>query len=40
LGTLHRVIYSSTIPEIEVEEVYSATRSVLATGRTESLFAS
>jgi len=40
LGTQHRVIYSSTIPEIEVEEVYSATRSVLATGRTESLFAS
>lgn len=39
LGTQHRVIYSSTIPEIEVEEVYSATRSVLAAGRTESLFA-
>lgn len=40
LGSQHRVIYSSTIPNIEVDEVYAATRSVLAAGRTESLFAS
>jgi ADP-heptose:LPS heptosyltransferase len=40
LGPRHRVIYSSTIPNIEVDEVYAATRSVLAAGRTESLFAS
>ncbi|HXM35483.1 MAG TPA: glycosyltransferase family 9 protein [Pyrinomonadaceae bacterium] len=40
LGSKHRVIYNSTIPNIEVDEVYAATRSVLAAGRTESLFAS
>jgi ADP-heptose:LPS heptosyltransferase len=40
IGARHRVIYSSTIPDIEVDEVYTATRSVLASGRTESLFAS
>ena len=40
LGKQHRVIYSSTIPKLEVDEVYSATRSVLAAGRTDSLFAS
>lgn len=40
LGSQHRVIYSNTIPNLEVDEVYSATRSVLAAGRTESLFAS
>ena len=40
LGTQHRVIYSATIPEIELDEVYAATRSVLAAGRTEGLFAS
>jgi ADP-heptose:LPS heptosyltransferase len=35
-----RVIYSSTIPEITVEEVYAATRELLAGTRTETLFAS
>jgi len=35
-----RVIYSVTIPEIPVEEVYGATRELLAAGRTEALFAS
>ena len=35
-----RVIYSVTIPEIPVEEVYDATRELLAAGRTEALFAS
>lgn len=40
LGTHHKVLYSSTIPDLEVDEVYLATRSVLAAGRTESLFAS
>jgi len=40
LGDQHRVIYNNTIPEIEIDEVYTATRSVLAAGRTESLFAS
>jgi ADP-heptose:LPS heptosyltransferase len=35
-----RVIYSSTIPEIEVEAVYAATRELLAGARTETLFAS
>lgn len=34
-----RVIYSVTIPEIPVEEVYGATRELLAAGRTEALFA-
>ena len=40
LGSQHRVIYSSTIRNIEVDEVYAATRSVLAAARTENLFAS
>ena len=35
-----RVIYSTTITEITTEEVYEATRALLAAGRTESLFAS
>ena len=35
-----RVIYNSTIPEISVEEAYSATRELLAAGRVETLFAS
>ena len=35
-----RVIYSSMIPEITVEEVYAATRELLASTRTETLFAS
>lgn len=34
-----RVIYSTTIPEITVEEVYEATRGLLAAGRTAALFA-
>jgi heptosyltransferase I len=40
LGDQHRVIYSGTIPEISVDEVYEATRAVLAAGRTATLFAS
>ena len=39
-ATRQRVIYSSTIPEIRVEEVYAATRELLASPRTETLFAS
>ena len=39
-ATRQRVIYSSTIPEIRVEEVYAATRELLASARTETLFAS
>ena len=39
-GEQHRVIYSNTIPDITVEEVYEATRAVLAGGRTATLFAS
>jgi len=35
-----RVIYSSTISEITVEEVYAATQELLASVRTETLFAS
>lgn len=35
-----RVIYSSTIPEITVAEVYAATRELLAGTRAETLFAS
>jgi len=40
LGEQHRVIYSSTIPEITIDEVYAITRALLAGGRTASLFAS
>ena len=40
LGDQHRVIYSGTIPEIGVEEVYEATRGVLSAGRAATLFAS
>ena len=40
LGDHHRVIYSNVISDISVDEVYIATRSVLAAGRTASLFAS
>ncbi len=40
LNEQKRVIYSVTIPEISVEEVYEATRGLLAAGRTEALFAS
>lgn len=39
LGEHHRILYSGTIPEITVEEVYAATRAVLAGGRTDRLFA-
>jgi len=38
-GDRHRVIYSSVINDIAVEEVYEATRSVLASERTADLFA-
>jgi ADP-heptose:LPS heptosyltransferase len=40
LGDHHRILYSGTIPEITVDEVYAATRALLAGGRTERLFAS
>ncbi|MCU1268315.1 MAG: hypothetical protein JWM21_4633 [Acidobacteria bacterium] len=40
LGDQHRVIYSSTISEITLDEVYAVTRALLAGGRTASLFAS
>lgn len=39
-GDRHRVIYSSEIQSIDVEEVYTATRAVLAESRSASLFAS
>jgi len=39
-GDRHRVIYNSVISNISVEEVYAATRSILASGRTATLFAS
>lgn len=39
-GERHRVIYNSVIEDISVEEVYEATRSILASGRTAALFAS
>ena len=39
-GERHRVIYNSVISDITVDEVYAATRSVLASGRTATLFAS
>jgi len=39
-ATRQRVIFSSTIPEIRVEEVYATTRELLASARTETLFAS
>ncbi|MDQ1727919.1 MAG: heptosyltransferase [Pyrinomonadaceae bacterium] len=38
-GDRHRVIYNSVISDITVEEVYAATRQILAAGRTASLFA-
>jgi heptosyltransferase I len=40
LGEHHRTIYNNVISEIALEEVYEATRSVLASGRTTTLFAS
>jgi ADP-heptose:LPS heptosyltransferase len=39
-GDRHQVIYNSVIGDITVDEVYVATRSILASGRTASLFAS
>jgi heptosyltransferase-1 len=39
-GDHHRVIYNNVIGDISVDEVYIATRSILAAGRTASLFAS
>ncbi len=38
-GDCHRVIYSNVISDITVEEVYVATRAILASGRTATLFA-
>ncbi len=38
-GDYHRVIYNSIISDISVDEVYVATRSILASGRTSALFA-
>jgi len=40
LGEHHRTIYNNVISEIALEEVYEATRSVLSSGRTATLFAS
>ena len=39
-GKRHRILYSSTIEDISVEEVYFAARTVLAGNRSETLFAS
>jgi ADP-heptose:LPS heptosyltransferase len=39
-GNRHRVIYNSVIGDITVDEVYEATRAILTSGRTASLFAS
>ena len=36
----HRIIYSNRVTEITTDEVYGATRELLVTGRTASLFAS
>jgi len=38
-GDFHRVIYNNVIDDISVDEVYAATRSILASGRTAGLFA-
>lgn len=40
LGEQHRIIYSSTIPEISVDEVYAETRMLLVAIRTDAVFAS
>ena len=40
LANAHRLMFSERISEIEVEDVYAATRELLTTGRTSSLFAS
>lgn len=39
-GERHRIIYNSVIEDITVDEVYAATRWILASGRTATLFAS
>jgi ADP-heptose:LPS heptosyltransferase len=39
LGDQHKNLYKNLVSEIDVEEVYEATRSVLIQGRTASLFA-
>jgi ADP-heptose:LPS heptosyltransferase len=39
-GDRHHVIYNKVISDISVDEVYVATRSILASGRTAALFAS
>jgi ADP-heptose:LPS heptosyltransferase len=39
-GDRHKVIYNNVIEDIDVEEVYAATRAILASGRTATLFAS
>jgi ADP-heptose:LPS heptosyltransferase len=39
-GDRHRVIYNNVIGDITVDEVYAATRSIVASGRTATLFAS
>lgn len=36
----HQIIYSSMIQDVTIDEVYGATRELLATGRTATLFAS
>ncbi|HKP48019.1 MAG TPA: glycosyltransferase family 9 protein [Pyrinomonadaceae bacterium] len=38
-GDHHRIIYNNIISDISVDEVYVATRSILAAGRTAALFA-
>ncbi len=38
-GDQHRIIYNNVIQDITVDEVYVATRSILASGRTSALFA-
>ena len=40
VGEHHQVIYNNVIGDISVDEVYGATRSILASGRTAKLFAS
>ena len=40
LADAHRLMFSDSVAEIEVEDVYAATRELLTAGRTSSLFAS
>ena len=40
LGTSQRLMFSESVMQIEVEDVYAATRELLSAGRTASLFAS